>query len=78
MLCLNFVGVNYTASRPPNLLRLPTLCPEASLNCEDNKDLSIAYMVLTLAFQNTVVASLDVMPSWDNAFSNGFACPPQL
>ncbi|GGJ46443.1 C1 family peptidase [Deinococcus roseus] len=74
--CLFLLGQNYCMYLPkPVTAASPAIVPRGQLELWDatNKDLSVAYMILTLAFGNTVVASLDVMPSWDNANSNGFA-----
>ncbi|GEM48517.1 C1 family peptidase [Deinococcus cellulosilyticus] len=74
--CLPLLGQNYCMYLPKIVNpATPSIVPKGQLELwnHEKKDLSIAYMVLTLAFGNTVVASLEVMPSWDNANSNGFA-----
>lgn len=74
--CLSLLGQNYCMYLPKAVNpAAPSIIPSGQYELwhPENKDLSVAYIVLTLAFGNTVVASLDVMPSWDQADSNGFA-----
>ncbi|WP_034343395.1 C1 family peptidase [Deinococcus misasensis] len=76
VLCVKLFGNNFCINLPkPVTPAAPAVVPQGQLELwnHENKDLSIAYMILTLAFKNTVVASLGVMPSWDDANANGFA-----
>lgn len=76
ILCVKLLGNNFCLNMPkPVAPAAPAVVPQGQLELwnHQNPDLSVAYMILTLAFKNTIVASLNVMPSWDDANADGFA-----